>query len=75
MDITLTMKQQKRIETIERVLRNDLTVIEAAMVLGLSERQCYRLRHESKTAESKECFTATGVGPVSTSSRIRLSSG
>ena len=28
------MKQQKRIETIERALRNDLTVMEAAIVLS-----------------------------------------
>jgi hypothetical protein len=33
MDITLTMQQQKRIQIIERVLRNDLT--EAAVVLGV----------------------------------------
>ena len=44
MDITLTMKQQKRIEIIERALRNDLKVIEAAIVLGVSERQCYRIK-------------------------------
>jgi hypothetical protein len=44
MDITLTMKQQKRIEIIERALRNNLTVVEAAMVLGVSERQCYRIK-------------------------------
>ena len=44
MDITLTMRQQKRIEIIERALRNDLTVVEAAMVLGVSERQCYRIK-------------------------------
>ena len=44
MDITLTMKQQKRIEIIERALRNDLTVVEAAMVSGVSERQCYRVK-------------------------------
>ena len=25
-------------------IRNDLTVIEAAMVLGVSERQCYRVK-------------------------------
>ena len=48
MDITLTMKQQKRIEIIERVLRNDLTVIEAAMVLGVIERQCYRIKARVK---------------------------
>ena len=48
MDITLTMQQQKRIEIIERALRTDLTVIEAAMVLGVSERQCYRLKKRVK---------------------------
>lgn len=48
MDITLTMKQQKRIEIIERALRNDLTVIEAAMLLGLSDRQCYRIKARVK---------------------------
>ena len=48
MDITLTMQQQKRIEIIERALRNDLTVIEAATVLGVSERQCYRLKKRVK---------------------------
>ena len=44
MDITLTMRQPKRIEIIERALRNDLTVVEAAMVFGVSERQCYRVK-------------------------------
>ena len=48
MDITLTMRQQKRIEIIERVLRKDLTVVEAAMVLGVSERQCYRVKARVK---------------------------
>lgn len=48
MDITLTMRQQKRIEIIERALRNDLTVVEAAMVLGVSERQCYRIKARVK---------------------------
>jgi transposase len=48
MNITLTMKQQKRIEIMERALRNDLTVIEAALVLGVSERQCYRIKARVK---------------------------
>ena len=48
MDITLTMKQQKRIEIIEKVLRKNLTVIEAAMVMGVSERQCYRIKARVK---------------------------
>src|SRR5919112_5461322 len=38
----------KRIEIIERALRNDLTVIEAAMVMGISERQCYRIKARVK---------------------------
>jgi transposase-like protein len=75
MDITLTMKQQKRIEIIERALRNDLTVVEAAMVLGVSERQCYRIKARVRIRESKECSMATEAGPVNTSSRIKLSSG
>ena len=53
MDITLTMKQQKRIEIIERALRNDLTVVEAAMVFGVSERQCYRVKARVKDQEVK----------------------
>ena len=48
MDITLTVQQQKRSEIIEKVLRNDLTVVEAAMVLGVSERQCYRIKARLK---------------------------
>ena len=72
MDITLTMQQQKRIEIIERALRNDLTVVEAEMVLGVTERQCYRVKARVKSKESKECSMVTGVGGVNTSSRIRL---
>jgi Helix-turn-helix domain len=62
MNIALTKQQQKRIEIIERALRNDLTVVEAAMVLGVSERQCYRLRHGLRIRESKEWSMATGAG-------------
>ena len=72
MDITLTMRQQKRIEIIERALRNDLTVVEAAMVLGVSERQCYRVKARVRDQESKGCSMATEAGPVNTSSGIRL---
>jgi hypothetical protein len=54
MDITLTMKQQKRIEIIERALRNNLTVVEAAMLLGLSEWQCYRIKGRLRISESRE---------------------
>ena len=39
--ITLTMKEEKRLGIIQRVYRGDLTVERVAVVLGVSERQCY----------------------------------
>jgi transposase len=45
---TLTMKDEKRIEVIQRVFREELTVVEGAMVLGVSERQCYRIKARVK---------------------------
>jgi hypothetical protein len=42
--ITLTMKEQQRVAVIERVFRGELTMAEAAMVLGVSERQSFRLK-------------------------------
>lgn len=41
---TLTMKEEKRLEIIQRVYRGELTVAEAALILGVSERQCYRIK-------------------------------
>ena len=41
---TLTMQDEKRIEVIQRVFRGELTVLRAAVVLGISERQCYRIK-------------------------------
>jgi transposase len=41
---TLTMKEEKRLEVIQRVFRGELTVVEAGVVLGVSERQCYRIK-------------------------------
>lgn len=41
---TLTMKEEKRLEIIQRVYRGELTVIEASLILGVSERQCYRIK-------------------------------
>ena len=40
---TLTMKDEKRLDIIQRVYRSDLTVGQAVLVMGLSERQCYRV--------------------------------
>jgi transposase len=41
---TLTMKEEKRLKIIQRVFRGELTVEKAAVVLGVSERQCYRVK-------------------------------
>ena len=41
---TLTMQDEKRLEVIQRVYRSELTVVQAAVVMGVSERQCYRIK-------------------------------
>ena len=46
--ITLTMKDEQRIKIIQRVFRGEVTVVQAALVLGLSERQCYRVKARVK---------------------------
>jgi len=38
------MKEQQRVAVIERVFRGELTMAEAAMVLGVSERHGFRLK-------------------------------
>jgi len=45
--IVLTMKEQRRVEVIQRVFRRELTMAEAAMVLGVCERQSYRINDTS----------------------------
>ena len=40
---TLAMKEEKRLEVIQRVFRGELTVVEAGVVIGVNERQCYRI--------------------------------
>ena len=40
----LTMKEEKRLDVIQRVYRSELTMEKAALVLGISERQCYRVK-------------------------------
>src|SRR5574337_681644 len=42
--IALTMREQQRVAVIERVFQGELTMAEAAMVLGISERQSFRLK-------------------------------
>src|SRR4030095_12596979 len=41
---TLTMREEKRLEVIQRVFRGELTVVEAGVVIGGRERQCYRIK-------------------------------
>jgi transposase len=50
---TLTMKDEKRLDVIQRVYRNELTVVQAALVMGLSERQCYRVKARVGEAGAK----------------------
>lgn len=42
--IVLTMAEQKRVEVIQRVFRAEVTMAEAAMVLGVSERHSFRIK-------------------------------
>jgi len=50
---TLTMQDENRLDVIQRVYRSELTVIEAALVMGLSERQCYRIKARVGKAGAK----------------------
>ena len=38
------MKEEKRLEIIQRVFRGELRVVEAGVVIGVSERQCYGIK-------------------------------
>ena len=50
---TLTMKDERRLDIIQRVYRNELTVVQAALVMGVSERQCYRVKARVGKAGAK----------------------
>jgi transposase len=50
---TLTMQDEKRLEIIQRVYRGEVTVVEAALVMGVSERQCYRVKARVRKAGAK----------------------
>jgi transposase len=47
------MKDEKRLEIINRVYRGELTVVQAALVLGVSERQCYRIKTQVSKGGAK----------------------
>lgn len=50
---TLTMQDEKRLEVIQRVFRSELTMVQAALVMGVSERQCYRIKARVGKAGAK----------------------
>ena len=50
---TLTMKDEQRLDVIQRVYRSEITVVEAARVMGVSERQCYRVKARVGKAGAK----------------------
>ena len=52
--IVLTMKEQRRVEVIQRVFRGEMTMAEAALVLGGTERQSFSLRLIRPLAESDQ---------------------
>ena len=50
---TLTMQDEKRLKIIQRVFQGEMTVVQAALVLGISERQCYRVKARVGKAGAK----------------------
>jgi transposase len=50
---TLTMRDEKRLKIIQRVFQGEVTVAQGALVLGVSERQCYRIKARVKKAGAK----------------------
>ena len=51
--ITLTMQDEKRLDVIQRVYRGELTVVQGALVMGVSERQGYRIKARVAKAGAK----------------------
>jgi transposase len=60
---TVTMQDEKRLEVIQRVFRVELTVAEAATILGISERQCYRTKGRVKEHGVKGVIHGNGGRP------------
>jgi len=50
MYLTMNTKERERLKVIHRIANNELSIVNAAMSLSISERQMYRilLRHRSK---------------------------
>ena len=65
------MKDEKRLDVIQRVYRGELTVVQAALVMGVSERSFTESKPGSVRPERREWFTATGDVCVSAKLRRR----
>ena len=72
---TLTMRDEKRLDVIQRVYRSELTVGQAALVLGLSERQCYRVKARVNKVGAKGVVHGNRGRGVNVRSRTRSSNG
>jgi transposase-like protein len=72
---TLTMQDEKRIEIIQRVFRGELTVLRAAVILGISERQCYRIKRRVHQEGLKGVIHGNRAALVSARSGRRLFGG
>ena len=57
--VTLTMKELKRVEVVQKTVSQEITVMEAAELLGISERQAYRLKGSFKLKGGKGLYTVT----------------
>jgi len=51
--VTLTMKEQLKLEVIQRVMDNQIDISNAAQILGLSDRSIYRLLSRVRTSGVK----------------------
>jgi DNA-directed RNA polymerase specialized sigma subunit len=59
---TLTMKKEKRLEILQTVFRGELSVVEAALILGISQRHCYRAKRRITKQGAKGVMHGTGAG-------------
>ncbi len=61
--IALTMRAQQRVAVIERVFRRELTMGEAALVLGVSERQSFRIKARIRKEGVRGVIHGNRAGP------------
>ncbi len=72
---TLTMKDEKRLKIIQRVFQGEMTVVQAALVMGVSERQCYRVKAWVDKAGAKGVVHGNRDGGVNARPKRKSSTG